>query len=376
MIECSDIYYELRLKGVDFFSGVPDSLLKDFCAYITVNTSGKEHIIAANEGAALSIASGYHLATGKIPLVYLQNSGIGNLINPLLSLADKEVYGIPIILMIGWRGEPGNKDEPQHIKQGRVQNNILAAMELPYMVLDSSIDDIHSFINKIYYMTLERQAPVAIIVREKTFSPFNLLEVKNQSYEMSRETAIINILSQVSKDSIVVSTTGKASREVFEFRERMNQPHHQDFLTVGSMGHCSQIALGVSLYSSKKIVCFDGDGAMIMHMGSMGIIGNNAPNNFYHFVFNNGAHESVGGQPTVGFSIDFVKIALSCGYKYAYSFSTEKELNEKLNRALSMDGPVLVEIKINKHSRKDLGRPSKTPFENKKALMDFIEKND
>ncbi|HOJ19268.1 MAG TPA: phosphonopyruvate decarboxylase [Ignavibacteriaceae bacterium] len=375
MIECSDLFNELRLKGVDFFCGVPDSLLKDFCAYITCNTSQNEHIIAANEGAALSIAAGYHLTTGKIPLVYLQNSGLGNLINPLLSLADKEVYGIPVILMIGWRGEPGKKDEPQHIKQGRVQNKILEAMEVQYKILDSSIKEITLFVEDIFSETLRRQSPTAIVVREKTFSPFNLHLQTEQNFEMSREIAIIKVLSKLSEDSIVVSTTGKLSREVFEFRERTNKNHQQDFLTVGSMGHCSQIALGISLYSSKKIVCLDGDGALIMHMGSLGIIGNNAHKNFFHFVFNNGAHESVGGQSTVGLSIDIVKIALGCGYKFAFSISTEKELLKVLDNVFDLEGPLLVEIKINKLSRKDLGRPSKTPTENKNALMKFISRN-
>lgn len=371
MINCEHLYNAFLQHEVAFFTGVPDSLLKDFCAYIADNTSQQEHIITANEGAAIGLASGYHLATDKIPLVYLQNSGLGNTINPLLSLADKEVYSFPMILMIGWRGEPGIKDEPQHIKQGRVQNALLEAMEIPYHILDAKEENVGDFVKKVVESAQKHHAPVAIVVRKNSFEPYQLKSDVKTHFEMSRERAIETILETIPADSAIVSTTGKTSREVFEFRARNNQGHQHDFLTVGSMGHCSQIALGVSLHSNKRVFCLDGDGATIMHMGSLAVIADNAPDNFVHIVFNNGAHDSVGGQPTVGFQMNLVKIALGSGYKKAFSIENEEELKTLLREDLS--GPVFIEVKVNKGARKDLGRPTTTPKENKEALMNFLK---
>ena len=372
MIETKVFFETLKEKGVSFFTGIPDSLLSDFCAYVTENAGEKEHIIAANEGGAIALATGYHLATGEIPLVYMQNSGIGNAINPLLSLADKEVYSIPMILLIGWRGLPGKKDEPQHVKQGRVQNSLLEAMEIPYFVLDPETQDIKSFLDKVYRTAEKNQMPTAIVVEAGTFSKYKITEQNNPKPEMLREEAMVTVLNKLSSEVVIVSTTGKTSRELFEYRKRLSQSHQNDFLTVGSMGHCSQIALSISMHSSKKTVCFDGDGALIMHMGSMGIIGSQNQTKFYHLVFNNGAHESVGGQPTVGFNINFTNIALSCGYKHAFSFSEKNELTNELDNILELDGPVFIEILVKKGSRSDLGRPTNTPLENKDLFTKFI----
>ena len=373
MIDVRNFYNALIDNGVEFFAGVPDSLLKDICSYITDETPSNKNFITANEGAAIALAAGYNIATGKVPLVYMQNSGLGNAVNPILSLADKEVYGIPMLLMIGWRGEPGIKDEPQHIKQGRVQNALLDAMEIPYYVLDSDSTDYANLIEEVCKLTVKRQAPAAIIIKKNTFNDYCLKKEINPKFEMSRETAIETLLSKLPVDSIIVSTTGKSSREVFEYRVRNLQNNNRDFLTVGSMGHCSQIALGIALNTNQKVFCLDVDCSFIMHMGSMGIVGKNAPNNFYHILLNNGSHESVGGQPTVGYDIDFPGIALSCGYNKAISVSSKSEFEVEIDNVLRYDGPVLLEIKVNKSSRNNLGRPSSTPIENKKALIDFIK---
>lgn len=370
----NDLFFgALKENGIDFFSGVPDSLLKNFCAYLSCHTSRSEHVITANEGAAIALASGYHLATGKLPFVYLQNSGLGNTINPLLSLADPEVYSIPIVLMIGWRGEPGVADEPQHRKQGRVQNSILDALEIPYSILSSDTRHIAEFVKEIADKARNTGGPVAIVVRKNTFEDFTLSYAPSKNYSITRESAIFGILNQLSSNDVVVSTTGKTSREVYEYREAKGQGHHNDFLTVGSMGHSSQIALGIAMHSKRNVFCLDGDGAIIMHMGSLGIIGENAPANFRHIVLNNGAHDSVGGQPTVGFEISIPSIAKACGYKNVYTVSTVEQLEKQMGSFMKEEGPALLEIRIIKGARKDLGRPKSSPSENKFQLMKLLD---
>jgi phosphonopyruvate decarboxylase len=373
MINCKSLFESFKSNGIEFYTGVPDSLLKDICAYITDQCDTNEHIIAANEGASVALATGYHLATGKIPLVYLQNSGLGNTVNPLLSLADKEVYGVPMIVMIGWRGEPGIKDEPQHIKQGRVQNALLDAMEIPYEILDTKVPDVNGMIARLVQKTTTLGTPVALVVRGDTFEPYKLIKDSITSFEMNREDAIKEVLSNLTENDIIVSTTGKSSREVFEYRVEKAEGHQNDFLTVGSMGHANQIALGIGLNTTKRVVCIDGDGAVLMHMGSLAIIGKSQVKNFIHIVINNGAHDSVGGQPTVAFDIDFVNIANACGYSAAYTISKKSEIGSTLNQIQMNNGPVFIEIKTNKGARANLGRPTKSPKENKTSLMKRLE---
>lgn len=372
MIAVSTIFECFKKFEVNFFTGVPDSLLKYFCAYLSDNLRDKEHIIAANEGAAVALATGYHLATGKIPLVYLQNSGLGNAINPLISLADKEVYGIPLILMIGWRGEPGVKDEPQHIKQGRVQNALLDAMEIPYRILDATVSDIESFIESIVNLVKAKGAPVAIVVRSNTFDSYKRIKKEESNYEMKREEAIATILDCLNGNEIIVSTTGYTSRELFELRVARGQGNRNDFLTVGSMGHTSQIALGIAINSARKVLCLDGDGSLIMHMGSLAVTGNSKVENLIHVVLNNGAHDSVGGQPTVGFQINLKEIAHACGFAHTFSLSEKSELATTFKSILSLKGPVFLEIRTKKGARADLGRPTKSPGENKSNLMNTL----
>ena len=365
---------KLRENGIDCFAGVPDSLLKNICAYITDHFDAAHNIIAANEGAAVGLAAGHYLATGKPACVYMQNSGEGNIINPLASLTDQEVYNIPVLLLIGWRGRPGVHDEPQHVKQGKVTTGLLNVMGINYEVLAKEEDKAEKQILKAI-KALQNKEVFALVIEKDTFEDYMLQNVEVNDLTMSREEAIQTVAAALDEKDCIVSTTGMISRELFEYRAAMNQGHERDFLTVGSMGHASQIALGIALAQpERRVWCFDGDGAAIMHMGSMAIVANKAPKNYVHVIFNNGAHDSVGGQPTVGLKIDLPAVAKAVGYKTTYSVDSKGALNVILSEAKNLDGPTLIEIKVKKGNRKDLGRPTTTPIQNKEALMAFLSK--
>ncbi len=363
----------LREKGIDCFAGVPDSLLKNICAYITDHFDAAHNIIAANEGAAVGLAAGHYLATGQPACVYMQNSGEGNIINPLASLTDQEVYNIPVLLLIGWRGRPGVHDEPQHVKQGKVTTGLLNVMGVNYEVLSKEEDKAAKQIEKAA-KALANKEVFALVIEKDTFEDYKLQNVEVNDLTMSREEAIQTVAAALGEKDCIVSTTGMISRELFEYRAAMNQGHERDFLTVGSMGHASQIALGIALAQpDRRVWCFDGDGAAIMHMGSMAIVANKAPKNYVHVVFNNGAHDSVGGQPTVGLKIDLPAVAKAVGYKAIYSVETKEYLNELLEKLKTQEGPIFLEVKVKKGNRKDLGRPTTTPIQNKEALMSFLK---
>ncbi len=364
----------LRKKGIDCFAGVPDSLLKNICAYITDHFDAAHNIIAANEGAAVGLAAGHYLATGQPACVYMQNSGEGNIINPLASLTDQEVYNIPVLLLIGWRGRPGVHDEPQHVKQGKVTTGLLNVMGVNYEVLSKEEDKAAKQIDKAA-KALANKEVFALVIEKDTFEDYKLQNVEVNDLTMSREEAIQTVAAALGEKDCIVSTTGMISRELFEYRAAMNQGHERDFLTVGSMGHASQIALGIALAQpERRVWCFDGDGAAIMHMGSMAIVANKAPKNYVHVVFNNGAHDSVGGQPTVGLKIDLPAVAKAVGYKATYSVDSKAKLESILAKVNSFESPALLEIKVKKGNRKDLGRPTTTPIQNKEALMTFLKK--
>ena len=369
----------LREKGIDCFAGVPDSLLKNICAYITDHFDAAHNIIAANEGAAVGLAAGHYLATGQPACVYMQNSGEGNIINPLASLTDQEVYNIPVLLLIGWRGRPGVHDEPQHVKQGKVTTGLLNVMGVNYEVLSKEEDKAAKQIEKAA-QALANKEVFALVIEKDTFDNYQLSTVNSQlELTLSREEAIRTVAAALGEKDCIVSTTGMISRELFEYRAAMNQDHERDFLTVGSMGHASQIALGIAMAKSdRKVWCFDGDGATIMHMGSMAIVASKAPKNYVHVVFNNGAHDSVGGQPTVGLNINLPAVAKAVGYKSCYSVDNKEALAKQLsiiNSQLSINEyPIFLEIRVRKGNRKDLGRPTTTPIQNKEALMTFLKK--
>lgn len=367
-------FYDLLIENnIDFFSGVPDSLLKSFCAYVTDNAAYNNHIISANEGSAVGLAAGYHIATGKIPLVYMQNSGEGNAINPLLSLIDSEVYQMPLVLVIGWRGEPGVKDEPQHKKQGRITCSLLDTMEISYVVMSTDENELRQQMQICCKTIEEQKVPFAFVVRKDTFAPYVLQNNQSSQASMSREDAIECVMLDADADAVFVSTTGMASRELYELREKHGMKHNQDFLTVGSMGHASQIALAIAINCPERnVYCIDGDGATIMQMGGLATIGTRAPTNYRHILINNGAHDSVGGQPTVGLEIDLPGVAKALGYKNIFSVQTKDELIDTLGKIKNITGTTMLEIKTRKGARKDLGRPKSTPVENKNALMQFI----
>lgn len=361
-------------SGIDFFAGVPDSLLKNICAYIADNLDDKHNIITANEGAAVALAAGYHLATGKVGCVYMQNSGEGNAVNPLASLTDKEVYHIPVLLLIGWRGRPGIHDEPQHVKQGKITTGLLNVLGINYEVLNKEEDFAKRQIDKAINSIRTTGEAFALVVEKDTFDSYTLQNVIKNDLTLVREEAVQMVAKSLDKNDVVVSTTGMISRELFEYREAAGDGHQNDFLTVGSMGHASQIALGIALQKpNRNIFCFEGDGAVLMHTGSMAITASKKPDNFYHIVFNNGAHDSVGGQPTVALDIDLPAIARAVGYPSVFSVDNQTDLAQLLPNITSFPAPVFLEIKVKKGNRKDLGRPTTTPIQNKEALMNFLK---
>ena len=363
----------LRNFGIDFYAGVPDSLLKNMCAYITDHFDATHNIISANEGAAVGLAAGHYLATEKPACVYMQNSGEGNIINPIASLTDKEVYNIPVLLLIGWRGRPGVHDEPQHVKQGKITTGLLNVMGINYEVLAKEEDKASKQIEKAVN-ALKNKEMFALVIEKDTFEEYKLQNIEVNDLTMSREEAIQTVAAALGKRDCIVSTTGMISRELFEYRAAMGQGHERDFLTVGSMGHASQIALGIALAQpERRVWCFDGDGASIMHMGSMAVVASLSPKNYVHVVFNNGAHDSVGGQPTVGLRIDFQEVAKSVNYKNVLSVTSKEALVQALKNIAGMEGPIFLEVKVKKGNRKDLGRPTTTPIQNKDALMSFLK---
>ena len=366
----------VNLLGADFFTGVPDSQLKALCDYLirTYGTDGRHHLIAANEGNCTAIAAGYHLATGKVPVVYLQNSGEGNIVNPVASLCNEKVYGIPVLFVIGWRGEPGVHDEPQHVFQGEVTLKLLETLGIAWHIIGRETTEAEIADKMVQFRgILEKGGQAAFVVRKGALEYDGALRYSNGN-PMRREE-IIRQIAAVSGEDLIVSTTGKASRELFEIRESRNEGHGRDFLTVGSMGHSSSIALGIALQRpEKRVWVIDGDGAMLMHMGSMAVIGASAPKNLVHVVINNAAHESVGGQPTVAGRLDLVQIARGCGYPRAVSVASPEALDRALEAAKAAETLSLIEAKCAIGARGDLGRPTTTAKENKARFMETVNR--
>lgn len=372
MLDPREFTKQLQSEGYTFFTGVPDSLLKELCACITDTVSPEQHIIAANEGAAVGLAAGHHLGTGEAAVVYMQNSGTGNAINPLLSLADPGVYSIPMLLIIGWRGEPGVKDEPQHIKQGAVQKELLTSLGYSFEILATEQQEAEEQLKRLTAEMRRQQTPVILLVRKNSFEKYTGSSDGDSPYQMSREEALGLLLAELPEESRIVSTTGKTSREIYELRVTAGEGHGKDFLTVGSMGHAVMIALGLAKGQKRPVVCVDGDGAAIMHMGSMAVAAREAPESFVHILINNGAHESVGGQPTIGFDISFATLAKEMGYRTVVTVADPGELQAALSQLRQADGPTFIEVRVRKGARADLGRPKTTPQENKTAFMEAL----
>lgn len=364
------------LKRFDFFVGVPDSQLKPLCNYLMQTFGiGDKHLIAANEGNAVGLAAGYHLATGKTPVVYMQNSGEGNAVNPLLSLMNDKVYGIPCLFVIGWRGEPGVKDEPQHVYQGEVTLKLLEDMDVAHFVIDKSTTEeelLHTL--DAWESRFAEGKQAALVVRKGALEFDGKVKYQNEN-TMLRED-ILRRLTEAAGDGVIVSTTGKASRELFEIREARGEGHGHDFLTVGSMGHASSIALGIALKKpNRRVWIFDGDGAVLMHMGAMALVGAQKPKNVVHVVINNGAHETVGGMPTVASAMDLTGVARACGYPTVLRAENERELEEALAAIATADGLCFLEVTAAIGAREDLGRPTTTAKQNKEAFMEELRKD-
>jgi phosphonopyruvate decarboxylase len=365
----------LAIIGSEFYTGVPDSQLRALCDCLMdkYGIDPKHHVICANEGNSVALGAGYYLATTKIPVIYMQNSGEGNIVNPVTSLTNNNVYAIPQIFIVGWRGEPGVHDEPQHVYQGRITVKLLEDLDINTFVIsqETTIEELKS-VMKDFKEQLEKGMSVAFIIKKGALTYDNKISYKNEN-SMKREEIIEHIV-KYSKNDPIVSTTGKASRELYEIRNRNNEGHQYDFLTVGSMGHSSTIALGIALNKpNKKVWCIDGDGAALMHMGAMAVIGANKPKNLIHIVINNSAHETVGGMPTVAKDIDIVSIAKACGYSHTICVSSFEEFDKELSFCKNNQALSLIEVKCAIGARSDLGRPKEKPFENKKMFMNNLQ---
>jgi len=360
--------------GGTFFSGVPDSLLSPLIDAVMFRYGiSDKHIVAANEGAAVGLAAGHYLATSRPAVVYMQNSGLGNAVNPICSLLNEKVYSIPVVFVIGWRGEPGTKDEPQHIYQGEVTLPMIDLLGVPYAVITSEIEDLSAVLED-FRQHLRRCRPVAFVISKGAISISEKM-VYASGASLSREKALNVILDALSTDSdtVCVCTTGKLSREVFEIREQRKEGHGRDFLTVGSMGHSLMIACGIAFAKpDKRVVCLDGDGAVLMHMGSLAVAGVHKPKNLVHAVINNGAHETVGGLPAVSAKLDLREVAASLGYSRVFRVDSMVALSSVVSQLKDIDGPAFIEVLCNLSSRADLGRPSTTPIENKDVFMSFL----
>ncbi len=364
MIEPKKMYECLRANDFCFYTGVPDSLLKELCSCFHDLASQREHIIAANEGNAVALACGYHIATDKYGVVYMQNSGLGNSINPLLSLADEKVYEIPMLLLIGYRGEPGVQDEPQHVKQGELTLPLLETLGIPYFMLD---DGYELQIKKCYELIEETKKAVALVVRKDSFFKYERKELYQNPFTLSREEILEVLVKNIDDNDFIVSTTGKTSREIFEIREKYHMSHDNDFLTVGSMGHTSSLALGISMFSDKNIYCVDGDGAFLMHMGGLAVAMQNVKDNFKYILLNNGCHESVGKQPTIAYQIQIEKILESFGFDNVIKVETKEDMQAGIT-SLKEKGKIALVVYTNDKSRIDLGRPTTRPKDNKIAF--------
>lgn len=369
------LFQKIEEMGIDFYTGVPDSQLKAFCDTLMSRYGvGERHVIAANEGAAVGLAAGHYLATGKPAAVYMQNSGIGNAVNPVCSLVNDKVYAIPVLFLIGWRGEPGVHDEPQHIFQGEITVDILDCLNIRNFVIDKETTEENL---KEYFDEIQKEFAAghqcALVIKKGGLSTDVKMKYSNENV-MSREEIINMIVDHTKESDIFVSTTGKLSRELFEAREARNQGHKQDFLTVGSMGHASMIAMGIAREKKdRRVFCLDGDGAVIMHMGSLAVAGTDQLDNFVHLLVDNGAHETVGGLPTVGTKIDYPLLAKACGYDNVLTAASREELLAAFSKIENIKGSVFLIVKANLSSRADLGRPTTTPIENKEAFMKFIK---
>ncbi len=374
MISCQNFFDLLKKKGISFFTGIPDSTFKEFMKFIADNDSTNlQNLVPCNECEAIALASGYHLATGKIGTVYMQNSGLGKAINPLTSLCDTEVYSIPLLLLIGWRGEPGKIDAPQHKKMGRIMLSLLDTLQIPYYILEPDLTIIKKELEKAFNYFKKNKAAYAFIIKGNFFQNYEMRKKQINNYTLKRKEVIRDIMKNLTNNEIIVSTTGYISRELFEYKESGNKEHFRSFYNVGAMGCASSIGLSIALQKpNKKVIVFDGDGAAIMQMGAFSTIGKYSPSNYVHIIFDNQAHETTGGQPTNSSTTDLLQVALASNYKSGKIIKTKEELINSILEIKEQEGPILLLIKLAKSSPQNLKRPDKDLKRYKEEIMNYL----
>ena len=355
MIKVESLVKILKRNKSTFFTGVPDSVLKEL-SYTLQNKDKKEHIIATNEGTAVSIGIGHYLSTKEVPCVYMQNSGLSNALNPLLSIAHEKVYAIPLILIIGWRGSPRIKDEPQHNVKGKITESILKLLNIKYTIL-RSINDLDKFEKQIKF-SKKKNSIVACLIEQGTLEKIDRIKKNSDFYKLNKELFLKTLLQSLDKNTKVISSTGYNSRELMHIRSKYKIIKTKDFYMVGGMGHTSSVALGYSLTSKKKIICIDGDGSFLMHLGAIKTAGTFANKNFKYILLNNNSHDSVGGQNTYANNINFEKLSKSLGFKKFYSIKNDKNLKKTIKTFLSDDTLSFLEVKVSNSKIKNLPRPT------------------
>ncbi len=374
MITCEGFFEVLKASNLIFFTGIPDSTFKDWMKFLNYNNGlNLENIVACNECEAIAIASGYNIATNKIGIVYMQNSGLGKTVNPLTSLCDPEVYSIPVLLMIGWRGEPGKKDAPQHMNMGKITLSLLNTLKIPYTILEPDLESIKKEVKRLKNYFSEYKAPYAFIIRRNFFKKYDLKKNLQNNYKLTTKEAIKLIMDNLNNDEIIISTTGYISRVLYEYRESSNQKHNRNFYNIGSMGCASSIGLSIALQKkNNRVIVFDGDGAAIMQMGAFTTIGKNSPSNFIHIILDNEVHGSTGGQPTNSSSVDFAAIADASNYRWSIQVETKVDLLKVIKDIKNRIGPILIAIKINTMTISNLKRPDRVPKEYKEEFMRYL----
>jgi phosphonopyruvate decarboxylase len=369
MISCTEFSQKLIELGYDTATGIPDSTFKGLISYFT-HENVFRHIIASNECEAMAIAAGYFLSSKKPAIVYLQNSGFGKVVNPYTSLLSKDIYSLPVLMLIGWRGEPGKKDEPQHKMMGRIFFDLMKVLELPYTLLEE--ESWKDQLIRCHESILDSEEAHALVIRRGIFEDYSEIPEENE-YTLAREWVLEKIVESISPDALFVSTTGKTSRELFEIRERRKDIHGRDFYTVGSMGCTSAIAFGAGLaQDKKKIFILDGDGAVLMQLGTLTTIGHYKNRNLKHILIDNNSHESTGGQPTVSDTVDFKAIGKACGYEFVVTVDDDENLVDAIKGIENNNRLSLLIVKSKRGSRPGLGRPTTTPKENRNAFIKYL----
>ncbi len=371
-MKVQDFLRSLETIKIANYIGVPDSTLKPLCDYWNSHLDHYHHVVTVNEGAAVALGAGRYIGGDELSCIYMQNSGLGNALNPLVSLIHEKVYDIPMLFVIGYRGEVGTKDEPQHVFQGEITLPLLDLLGIEYDVLseDTSSDTWQAIVKRVH-TALSHHHQYALVIKKNTFAKEAACGYDN-GYTLRREDAIHELLSQIHERDLLVTTTGKISREAYEQSDLLYHHHKQLFLTVGSMGHASMIAQGIAQCNpSRRVICVDGDGAALMHMGSMNYIAKQPCDNLLHIILNNGAHESVGGMPTDCVDTDFAQAAQAFGYRHVYQVSTRLDLIDTLHEIDDQRGPILLEVKVALGARDDLGRPKESAKANKEAFMEY-----